>query len=286
MISSTAGPTRRALPYSFLLWLGPATSKWHSWKDRYGKDNEHNASLPRDHWLTAAEKQAIIDFQDKHPLEGYRRLTFMMLDADIVACSPASVYRVLKAAGLLDRHNPKPSSKGQGFVQLTRARQIPAGSQVDARAGTIRLTAAAATKNGKLQTGTFKGAIFGVAQDSRGISKGLTTLSLVEGAFRGAPTFASCRARKARDGSRVASAAVSSKVLQALLASAHGHFRTKGRFSAATVRGTQWGERDRCDGSVTVVRRGTVLVTDFVRHVTVIVRAGHTYLARAPRTGK
>jgi putative transposase len=41
----------------------------------------------------------------------------MMLDADVVACSPASVYRVLKAAGLLERHNPKPSSKGKGFVQ-------------------------------------------------------------------------------------------------------------------------------------------------------------------------
>jgi transposase InsO family protein len=51
------------------------------------------------------------------PLEGYRRLTFMMLDADLVACSPASVYRVLKGAGLLDPHNTKPSAKGTGFVQ-------------------------------------------------------------------------------------------------------------------------------------------------------------------------
>jgi transposase InsO family protein len=41
----------------------------------------------------------------------------MMLDADVVACSPSSVYRVLKGAGLLDRHNTKPSSKGKGFVQ-------------------------------------------------------------------------------------------------------------------------------------------------------------------------
>jgi putative transposase len=99
------------------LWIGIATSKWHSWKDRYGKANEHNAWIPRDHWLEPAEKQAILDFHDGHPLEGYRRLTFMMLDADIVACSPASVYRVLKGAGLLDRHNRKPSSKGKGFEQ-------------------------------------------------------------------------------------------------------------------------------------------------------------------------
>jgi putative transposase len=102
---------------SFLVWLGIATSKWHTWKHRYGKANEHNAWVPRDHWLEPQEKQAIIDFHARYPLEGYRRLTFMMLDADVVACSPASVYRVLKAAGLLERHNGKPSSKGKGFVQ-------------------------------------------------------------------------------------------------------------------------------------------------------------------------
>ncbi len=99
------------------MWIGIAASKWHSWKDRYGKANEHNAWIPRDHWLEPQEKQAVVAFHDLHPLEGYRRLTFMMLDADVVACSPASVYRVLKGAGLLDRHNPKPSSKGKGFEQ-------------------------------------------------------------------------------------------------------------------------------------------------------------------------
>jgi putative transposase len=102
---------------SFLLWIGIATSKWHSWKNRYGKANEHNAWIPRDHWLEVEEKQAIIHFHDSHPLDGYRRLTFMMLDADVCACSPASVYRVLKDADLLERHNSKPSKKGTGFVQ-------------------------------------------------------------------------------------------------------------------------------------------------------------------------
>ena len=105
---------------SFLLWIGIATSKWHNWKGRYGKANEHNAWVPRDHWLEPQEKQAILDFHDLHPLEGYRRLTFMMLDADVVACSPASVYRVLKAAGVLERHNVNPSRKGSGFVQPLR----------------------------------------------------------------------------------------------------------------------------------------------------------------------
>jgi len=99
------------------VWLGIATSKWHSWKNRYGKANEPNAWIPRDHWLEPQEKQAILDFYAAHPLEGYRRLTFLMLDADVVAWSPASVYRVLKGAGLLERHNTKPSAKGTGFVQ-------------------------------------------------------------------------------------------------------------------------------------------------------------------------
>jgi putative transposase len=101
----------------FLLWLGIATSKWHSWKHRYGKVNEHNAWIPRDHWLEAEERQAILDFHERFPLEGYRRLTFMMIDADSAVCSPSSVYRVLKGAGLMERHNCKPSSKGKGFVQ-------------------------------------------------------------------------------------------------------------------------------------------------------------------------
>jgi putative transposase len=73
--------------------------------------------VPRDHWLTDDEKERIRAFARAHPLEGYRRLTFMMLDADQVACSPASVYRVLKTAGLLAGSAPTITKKGTGFVQ-------------------------------------------------------------------------------------------------------------------------------------------------------------------------
>lgn len=72
--------------------------------------------MPRDSWLLEWEKQAIINYHDQNPLEGYRRLTFMMLDADVVATSPSSVYRVLRDAGRLERHNTKASLKGTGFV--------------------------------------------------------------------------------------------------------------------------------------------------------------------------
>ena len=101
----------------FAGWLGVARGKLFDWRKRYGKVNEHNAKVPRDHWLEFWEKKAIIDFHAQNPLEGYRRLTFMMLDQDVVAASPASVYRVLSGAGLLDRWNRKPSKKGTGFVQ-------------------------------------------------------------------------------------------------------------------------------------------------------------------------
>jgi len=104
----------------FIARLGIATSKFYDWRRRYGKVNEHNGWIPRDFWLEQWEKEAIIAFYLCHPKEGYRRLSFMMLDADVVAVSPSSTYRVLKAAGLLQRWNRRASKKGTGFHQPTR----------------------------------------------------------------------------------------------------------------------------------------------------------------------
>jgi transposase InsO family protein len=101
----------------FIAWLGIAASKFYVWRNRYGKVNEHNSWIPRDHWLEEWEKRAIEAFYRDHPLEGYRRLAFMMLDADVVHVSPSSVYRVLAAQGLLRRWNRSISGKGTGFEQ-------------------------------------------------------------------------------------------------------------------------------------------------------------------------
>lgn len=109
---------RTSLPATCLVeWIGMGRGKFYQWRGRYGKANEHNAWIPRDFWLLDWEREAIISYFKGHPDEGYRRLTYMMMDADIVAVSPSSVYRVLSGAGLLRRWNGKPSQKGTGFVQ-------------------------------------------------------------------------------------------------------------------------------------------------------------------------
>jgi len=106
-----------------VIWIGISRSKFYNWQGRYGKVNEHNAWIPRDFWLTDDEKQEIIKYYHDNPLEGYRRLCYMMMDADIAAVSPSSVYRVLTNAGLLNRWNRKESKKGTGFVQPLKAHE-------------------------------------------------------------------------------------------------------------------------------------------------------------------
>jgi hypothetical protein len=78
----------------FIHWLCVTASKFYDWRQRYVCVNEHNGWVPRGFWLEPWEKEAIIGFHLQNPLEGYRRLTFMMLDANVVAVSPASVWRV------------------------------------------------------------------------------------------------------------------------------------------------------------------------------------------------
>ena len=72
----------------FISWIGVARGKFYDWQKRYGKANEHNALVPRDHWIEEWEREAILAFHERYSLEGYRRLAFMMLDANVVAVSP------------------------------------------------------------------------------------------------------------------------------------------------------------------------------------------------------
>jgi putative transposase len=106
-----------------LAWLGLTVGKFYQWRQRYGKTNQHNGAVPRDFWLLDCEKKAILDFQELYPSEGYRRLTYMMMDRDVVAVSPSSVFRVLSEGGRLRNWSPKPSKKGTGFEQPVEAHE-------------------------------------------------------------------------------------------------------------------------------------------------------------------
>lgn len=103
--------------------IGISTSKYYDWNERYGVENQHNSPVPRWFWLRPWEKNAILQFHDEHSEEGYRRLTYMMIDADVVAVSPSSVYRALKNHDRIRPAPPQSSSKGKGFNQPTEPHQ-------------------------------------------------------------------------------------------------------------------------------------------------------------------
>jgi hypothetical protein len=150
------------------------------------------------------------------------------------------------------------------FVELTAPQQLPIGTTFDTTAGRVTLTSAADTK-GATQHAWFYEGTFTIGQTTG--SAPITTLTLA-GAL---PVCA-----------KGARAAVATRRPRHLWGDGKGRFRTGGRFSAATVRGTRWVVIDRCDGTLTRVVRGTVSVRDSVRNKTVILHAGQQYLARAP----
>ena len=164
------------------------------------------------------------------------------------------------------------SQKGITFVPLSEARQIPVGSFLDTRKGTVRLQSAT-IRAGKRQTGTFLQSLFQVRQSRKRSARGLTDLVLKGSSFR------RCRAGSGQG----ASAALSAATIRRLRARASGRFRTSGRNSSATVRGTVWQVEDRCDGTLTRVRRGRVVVRDFRRQKNIVLTSGKRYLARAAR---
>ncbi len=162
-------------------------------------------------------------------------------------------------------------SKGTHFIPLTQARQIPVGSVLDTLGGTVAVTAAS-TKRGQYYTGNFTAGIFELLQE-RG-QQGLSDITLMDTLNRNkACASVGKKASVARN--------VSSKVLGLLKSTDHGRFSTRGDYSAATVRGTQYSVEDTCAGTITTVTRGSVVVDYFRRHRNVVVSAGQAFLAKA-----
>jgi hypothetical protein len=156
------------------------------------------------------------------------------------------------------------------FVKLTGTTEIPIGSEVNTVNGTVRLTAALG--GGHMNSSQFHDGIFTILQAKA--KNAYTTLRLGGGNFRICRSGGSARSLSAVDRKK--------RPVRRLWGSGKGRFTTRGRYSSATVLGTIWLVQDQCNGTLTKVRRGIVRVRDLRRRKTVKVRAGHSYLARAP----
>jgi hypothetical protein len=160
------------------------------------------------------------------------------------------------------------------FVALTAGSEVPVGSEVDTRRGTVVLTAA--LPSGKTQTGRFAGGRFKLRQNMRGY---------VDLYLRGRICPRRAATRPAAQGSTLATASRTRRRTGRRLwgRDRGGRFRTRGRNSHATVRGTRWLVADRCNGTLTRVTQGSVIVRDTARNKRVLVKAGERYLARPRR---
>ena len=158
---------------------------------------------------------------------------------------------------------------GPDFLPLTENRQVSIDSQVDARAGSLRVVVAGPQRP-QTQQATFTGGVFTLSQTREGPALGLTTLTMLEGIFPGGPTFDGCNG------------SVSAALQTVQARDQGGSFATRGRDSitTASTAGTVWDTVDRCDGTLTIVRRGTVTVADQRLGTTTVVGAGQTYLAQ------
>lgn len=154
-----------------------------------------------------------------------------------------------------------------GFTTLTGADAIPTGALLDTRAGTVVLETATSTGP---QSVSLRGALFQVRQPAGG--RGMTEFVLRGG------DFSACNAPTGN--ARAAAKRVAKPKRTLWAQDDNGKFRTRGRNSVATVRGTSWVTTETCEGTRTRVTEGAVAVRDLARNKTVIVRAGHSYLAR------
>jgi len=171
------------------------------------------------------------------------------------------------------------------FVPIESVTSFPEGSTIDARNGRVRITSAKSSTGGE-QSSVFYGGIFTVTYEpgqafesrkkKRKRPRPVTQLKL-RGTLGPCPKVKRKKARGAHESRK------RRRRRRRLWGHGRGRFRTRGRHASATVRGTWWLTEDRCDGTLTYVRRGKVRVRDFRRRKTVTVKARHRYLARATR---
>jgi hypothetical protein len=212
---------------------------------------------------TEPQSQATVDWQGPPP-------PTIGVSADVRPVKGTVKIKLPKGTSPFKAKRLGLSGAAAGFVRLTGATQIPVGSFLDTSKGTVNLLAAGSRSlsTPKFQSGNFNGGQFRLTQ---GRKNPLTQLSMSGGGLSSCKTVVPHGGSAARTRRR------------RLLGNAHGHFRTRGRNSSATVRGTKWSMTDTCAGTLTVVTRGVVTVRDFTLKKNRTVRAGHRYFARAPK---
>ena len=178
---------------------------------------------------------------------------------------------------------PRAVTPPAGFVPLKGAANIPIGSQLDTANGRVALTSAADTGGKKTQKADFYTGIFQIKQSVPKKKPKKAKALITDLVLKGEPPRSQCAPQKGARSAGVDKKKGPQAVLGQLWGSGKGKFRTSGKYSSATVRGTIWLVQDRCEGTLTKVSRGTVQVADFQRNKTVSVTAGHSYLARAGR---
>jgi hypothetical protein len=171
----------------------------------------------------------------------------------------------------------------KGFTPLTGPANVPVGSQLDTSKGRVALTSAADTGGAKTQTSDFYQGIFQVKQSVPKKKPKKAKALVTDLVMKGEIARSQCAPLKGARSAAADKKKGPKSVLGKLWGNGKGKFRTDGKYSAATVRGTIWLVEDRCEGTLTKVTRGTVQVRDLKRKKTITVKAGHSYLARAQR---
>jgi hypothetical protein len=188
----------------------------------------------------------------------------------VVAAVVSGVVRIRLPAGKrIRRGRRSATSSGTRFLRYRGRANIPVGSTIDTRRGRLALTSAADLR-GSTQRAVFYGGVFQVRQ--RRSARPVTDADVIT-------SRTGCPRRSARGSAR-------RRVVGRLWASAKGRFRTRGRYSAATVRGTIWLTEERCDGTLTRVRTGSVSVRDRISRRLLVLRAGQSYVARFRTRGE
>jgi hypothetical protein len=194
------------------------------------------------------------------------------------------VVKVVSGTVLIKRvGSARAAGPAKGFVPFTGAANIPVGSQLDTSKGRVELTSAADTGGTKTQKSQFYDGIFQVKQSVPKKKPKKAKALITDLVMKGQIARSQCAPLKGARAAATKKKKGPKAVLGKLWGNGKGKFRTNGKYSAATVRGTIWLVEDRCDGTLTKVTRGTVSVRDFKRKKTVTVKAGHSYLARAQR---